>query len=93
MQKLAPTSDAAKSAAVTLIADALRLPTIFDFDALFKLDAVISVKEHELFSLLQVFLNGGIEEYTSWQASNAGALEKHSAYPHHHSIFSDSHIP
>ncbi|KAJ2917498.1 hypothetical protein MD484_g2913, partial [Candolleomyces efflorescens] len=77
IQKLPANSDAAKSAAVQLISDALRLTDTFDFDSLFKLDAVIAIKDHELFSLLQVFLNGGLAEFSAWQSSHAGALEKY----------------
>ncbi|KAF5333713.1 hypothetical protein D9611_002702 [Ephemerocybe angulata] len=77
VQKLSPSSDAAKAAAVQLISDALRLTDNFDFDALFKLDAVVAIKDHELFSLLQVFLNGGLKEFSSWQESHPGVLEKH----------------
>lgn len=77
MQTLAPSSEEAKSAALDVIATALRLPTIFDFDPLFKLDAVISVKDHELFSLLQAFLNGGLPEFKAWQAKHTPILEKY----------------
>ncbi|KAG1906184.1 uncharacterized protein F5891DRAFT_975617 [Suillus fuscotomentosus] len=43
-----------QSAAIDAIALALRLPSLFDFDPLFKLDAVVSAKDHGLFSLLQL---------------------------------------
>ncbi|TEB30049.1 hypothetical protein FA13DRAFT_1764563 [Coprinellus micaceus] len=79
VQRLPASSDTAKSAAAQLIADALRLPSTFDFDALFKLDAVIAVKtsDPELFSLLQVFLNGGLKEFEAWQAGKEGVLTKY----------------
>lgn len=76
MQSLPSTSEAAHAAAVDIIATALRLPTIFDFDSLFKLDAVVAVKTHELFSLLQVFLSGGLAEFRTWQQSHPQTLEK-----------------
>ena len=38
------------------VAAALRMPSYFDFDALFRLDAVVAAKGHELFTLLQIFL-------------------------------------
>lgn len=76
VQSLPSTSEAAKAAAVDVIATALRLPTIFDFDSLFKLDAVVAIKDHELFSLLQVFLNGGLAEFRTWQQSHPQTLEK-----------------
>jgi len=62
---------------VEAIATALRLPSIFDFDSLFKLDAVLNVKNHELFSLLQVFLSGGLLEFNAWQSNHPQALEKY----------------
>ncbi|KAG2114284.1 uncharacterized protein F5147DRAFT_21656 [Suillus discolor] len=44
-----------QSAAINAITSALRLPTLFNFDPLFKLDAVVSAKYHEPFSSPQVF--------------------------------------
>ncbi|KAJ7228221.1 hypothetical protein GGX14DRAFT_412384 [Mycena pura] len=70
-------SPATEAAAVDIIATALRLPFVFDFDPLFKLDAVVAVKDHELFALLQIFLNDGFAEFKSWEASHIGALEKY----------------
>lgn len=53
------------------------MPTVFDFDALFKLDAVVAIKEHELFSLLQIFLSGNLPEFKAWSSSHPQTLEKH----------------
>ncbi|KAG1794555.1 uncharacterized protein HD556DRAFT_1474598 [Suillus plorans] len=64
-----------QSAAVDAIALALCLPR--DFDPLFKLDAAVSAKDHEPFSLLQVFLNSGLPELHSWLESHPAALEKY----------------
>ncbi|PPQ92379.1 hypothetical protein CVT25_008729 [Psilocybe cyanescens] len=77
VQSLSPSSEEAKNSALDVIATALRLPTIFDFDPLFKLDAVINVRDHALFSLLQVFLNGGLSEFKDWQAKHSQILEKY----------------
>jgi translation initiation factor 3 subunit M len=77
VRSLPASSELGKAAAVDAIATALRLPSIFDFDPLFKLDPVIAVKEHELFSLLQVFLNGGLSEFSAWTGSHTGAFEKY----------------
>ncbi|TFK43819.1 hypothetical protein BDQ12DRAFT_643487 [Crucibulum laeve] len=77
VRALPPTSSEGEAAAIDAIATAFRLPTVFDFDPLFKLDAVIAAKNNELFSLLQVFLNGGLAEFKAWEGSHAGALEKH----------------
>lgn len=76
VRSLLATSEAAKAAALDVIAAALRLPFTFDFDPLFRLDAVVAVKGHDLFSLLQVFLNGGLSEFKAWQQSRSGVLEK-----------------
>ncbi|KDQ64446.1 hypothetical protein JAAARDRAFT_28075 [Jaapia argillacea MUCL 33604] len=77
VRSLPSSSPDAQSAAVEAISTALRLPTIFDFDPLFKLDAVIASKSHELFSLLQVFLNGGLPEFNAWTESHPDALGKY----------------
>ncbi|KAH7909742.1 hypothetical protein BJ138DRAFT_1173548 [Hygrophoropsis aurantiaca] len=74
---LPSSSPASELAAIDAIAMALRLPTIFDFDPLFKLDAIVASKDHELFSLLQIFLNGGLPEFQAWSGSHAAAFEKY----------------
>ncbi|KAG2097941.1 uncharacterized protein F5147DRAFT_763305 [Suillus discolor] len=66
ISSLPSSSPESQSEAVDAIALALRLPSLFDFDPLFKLDAVVSAKDHEPFSLLQVFLNSGLPELHSW---------------------------
>lgn len=77
VRSLDATSEAGKAAAVDAIATALRLPTIFDFDPLLKLDAVVAAKDSELFSLLQIFLNEGLQEFNTWEGSHSGVLEQH----------------
>ncbi|KAF8638604.1 hypothetical protein AX17_002145 [Amanita inopinata Kibby_2008] len=76
--RLLPTpSPEAQTAAVDVIASALRLPSVFDFDPLLKLDAVVATKDHELFSLLKIFLNDGLVEFQSWDENHPGAIENH----------------
>jgi translation initiation factor 3 subunit M len=77
VRSLSPTSPSAQSAAVEAIAMALRLPTVFDFDPLFKLDAVVAVRDNELFSLLQIFLNDGLAEFRRWEESHPAAIQTH----------------
>lgn len=77
VRSLPSSSDAASAAAIDAISAALRLPTLFNFDSLFKLDAVIAVKEHELFGLLQLFLNDGLVEFKSWSATHSGTFQKY----------------
>ena len=67
-----PTSD--------LIATALRLPDVFDLDSLFRLEAVSSVQDSPLLSLLKIFLNDGLAEYKAWEQSNEEAIAKFSKY-------------
>lgn len=59
------------------MAAALRLPSYFDFDTLFRLDAVVAAKGHELFALLQIFLNEGLSQYKAWADSHADAIAKY----------------
>jgi translation initiation factor 3 subunit M len=77
VRSLPASSEVGKAAAIDAIVTALRLPSIFDFDPLFKLEPVIAVKDHELFSLLHVFLNEGLSEFSTWVGSHTGALEKY----------------
>jgi hypothetical protein len=79
VRSLPPSSQAGQTAAIEAISLALRLPTIFNFDPLFKLDTVLALKNHELFSLLLIFLNNGLPEYQAWEKSHPGALEKYRA--------------
>ena len=78
MRSLPSTSSTAQEAAVDIIVTALRLPLIFEFDPLFKLDAVVAVKDHDIYSLLQIFLNGGLSEFKAWHESHPGVLERYS---------------
>ncbi|KAI9064881.1 PCI-domain-containing protein [Trametes sanguinea] len=77
VRSLPSSSPVAQTAAVEAVASALRLPSYFDFDALFRLDAVVAAKDHPLFSLLQIFLNEGLQQYTAWVQSHADVLSKY----------------
>ncbi|KIY52318.1 PCI-domain-containing protein [Fistulina hepatica ATCC 64428] len=70
-------SPKARQAGIDAIVLALRLPQVFDFNPLFKLDGVIAAKDHELFSLLQVFLTGSLQDYNAWMTNHAGVLEQY----------------
>ncbi|KAH8989688.1 PCI-domain-containing protein [Lactarius akahatsu] len=71
LRSLDPASQATQLVALDAIATALSDPTIFDFDPLFKLDAVLAVKAHPLFALLRVFLSGGPDDLHAWQNAHA----------------------
>ncbi|OSD04495.1 PCI-domain-containing protein [Trametes coccinea BRFM310] len=77
VRSLPSSSPVAQTAAVEAVASALRLPSYFDFDALFRLDAVVAAKDHPLFSLLQIFLNEGLQQYTAWVGSHGDVLSKY----------------
>lgn len=72
---LPSSSPEARSAAVDAIAAALRIPTVFDFDTLYNLDPIIAVRDHELFSLAQIFLRNGLSEFKAWVDDHATLLE------------------
>jgi translation initiation factor 3 subunit M len=55
----------------------LKLPSVFDFDTLFKIDVIIKLQGHELFSLLRIFLSGGLEDYKKWESEHPGSIEKY----------------
>jgi translation initiation factor 3 subunit M len=79
VRSLPPSSQAGQAAAIEAITAALRLPTFFNFDSLFRLDTVLALKEHEIFSLLMIFLNDDLPEYQAWEKSHQGVLEKYRA--------------
>lgn len=76
-RSLPPTSPKAEAAALRVIATSLRLPTIFNFDSLLKLDCVMAVKGHQLFALLKILLQAGIPEYRTWLETNEGVLAEY----------------
>jgi hypothetical protein len=80
IRSLSPSSPSYQAAAIDAITTALRLPSVLEFDALFKLDAVVAVKDHELFSLLQVFLNEGLLEFYTWEQNHPSVLETFSEF-------------
>ncbi|KAF7295907.1 Eukaryotic translation initiation factor 3 subunit M [Mycena chlorophos] len=53
VRSLTPGSSSANTAAVELISMALRLPLVFDFDPLFKVEAVVALKAHEALRAIQ----------------------------------------
>ncbi|KAF8333692.1 hypothetical protein F5887DRAFT_992983 [Amanita rubescens] len=64
-------------AAISAISDALRNPTVFNFDPLFRQNAVVALKGHELFSLLQIFANDDLLEFQAWMESHPGVVENY----------------
>lgn len=63
-----------------LIAAALRLPDVFDFDVLFRIDAITAAKGTELFALLQIYLNDGLSEYKTWEQKHGDIITKYSEF-------------
>lgn len=74
---LPSSSPEARSAAIDAIVAALGIPTVFDFDTLYNLDPIIAVRDHGLFSLIQIFLRNGLSEFRAWLDSNPTLLETH----------------
>ena len=74
VRSIPPNSPKAKTAALDLIATSLRLPSVFNFDPLLKIDAVRVAKDHQLFALFKILLEGGLLEYRSWLQNNEAVL-------------------
>ncbi|KAI5119609.1 hypothetical protein M0805_005779 [Coniferiporia weirii] len=72
-----PSPISAEPASLQLMALALRLPTVFNFDALLKLEAIQAASSHELFGLLQIFDKQGLSEFRSWKEKNQSILEEY----------------
>lgn len=77
LQNLPSNSPHAESSAIQAISTSLKLPSVFDFDSLFKIDAIINLQGHELFSLLKVFLSGGLDDYKKWESKHSASIEKY----------------
>lgn len=73
-------SSSASGPALDLVATALRLPNVFDFDVLFRIDAVAAAKGTELFALLQIYLNDGLTEYKAWEQKHGDTIAKYSEF-------------
>jgi hypothetical protein len=71
VRSLDPASQSTTPAALDAIATAVSEPTVFDFDPLFKLDAVLAARSHPLFALLRIFLSGGLDDLRTWQQAHA----------------------
>ena len=82
LRNLPPDSPHAESSAIQAISTSLKLPSLFDFDILFKIDAIIKLQGHELFSLLRVFLSGGLEDYKQWESEHSGSIDKYGDCPY-----------
>lgn len=92
LRLLPSASPEALTASVKLITAALSDPTMYDFDPLFRIDAVVeSAKDHEIFELLRVFLTGGLEELQAWgeKYGNDGRWEKYGTSFFHSSVCTD----
>ncbi|GJJ07235.1 hypothetical protein Clacol_001435 [Clathrus columnatus] len=67
-------SPKAQAAALAVIAKALKLPTVFSFDALLKLNTVRAARDHQLFSLLKILIQGSLTDYQQWVIPNDNIL-------------------
>jgi len=71
-------SPVAKEAVLEAVASALQLPSIFNFDSLFKLGNLPLIKDHPLRVLLNIFLGKGLSDYQSWASSHADCMATYS---------------
>ncbi|KAG8883449.1 hypothetical protein FRB97_006577 [Tulasnella sp. 331] len=67
-------SHEATSAALNTIALALRLPSILDFDSVFHLESIQSIKHHPLLSLVRTLVSGNFKDFKSWMSSHGDVL-------------------
>ncbi|KAG1867291.1 PCI-domain-containing protein [Suillus subalutaceus] len=68
-----------QSAAIDAIALALRLPSLFDFDPLFKVGRrCFSTRSRTFHRFCRLFLNSGLPEFRSWLESHPTNSTKHS---------------
>lgn len=76
VKSIPSSSPKVEASALAVIATALKLHSVFNFDALLKIGSVRVVKDHPLFFLLKIMLEGGIPEYQSWLAANEAIVNE-----------------
>lgn len=76
VKSIPSSSPKVEASSLAVIATALKLHSVFNFDALLKIGSVRVVKDHPLFFLLKIMLEGGIPEYQSWLAANEAVLNE-----------------
>jgi len=74
-------SPTAQEAVLEAVASVFRIPSIFKFDPLVKLDNLPLIKDHPLRILLDIFLGKGLSEYQSWASSHAGCMATYGLDP------------
>ena len=67
-------SPLAQEAVLEAVASAIRIPSIFNFDSLFKLSNLPLIKDHPLRVLLNIFLGKELSDYQAWAASHADCM-------------------
>lgn len=70
---LPDTSDA-KQAAIDAVVAALRLPIGSDINKLLGSGRLEVVKDHALYSLLQIVARGDLKDYKEWESRNKNVL-------------------
>ncbi|KAG8993033.1 hypothetical protein FRB94_011090 [Tulasnella sp. JGI-2019a] len=73
-KSLPSSSSEATPATLDTIALALRLPSVFDFDSVLRLDSIKTVKDHPLLSLVRTLLGGSFTDFEKWMSSNDSVL-------------------
>ena len=74
VRSLPPSATTAVPASLQLMADALRSPSIFDFDPLLNLENVKAQSSHALYSLVKIFTDRGLSDWKAWQSANASVI-------------------
>ena len=83
-------SPVAQEAVLDAVASAIRLPSIFNFDSVFKLGNLPLIKDHPLRVLLDIFLGKGLSDYQSWASSHADCMVTYSTstlFPVNETVF------
>ncbi|PWN95806.1 hypothetical protein FA09DRAFT_321899 [Tilletiopsis washingtonensis] len=74
-------SPEAAQTAEQVIASALKLPKVWEFEQLLQIQAVQALKGKPIFELLTIFVGGSAEEYKKWEGANGGEVSRLSLDP------------
>lgn len=69
-------SPEAAQTAEQVIASALKLPKVWEFEQLLQIQAVQALKGKPIFELLTIFVGGSAEEYKKWEGANGEEVSR-----------------
>ncbi|XP_063900808.1 eukaryotic translation initiation factor 3 subunit M-like [Zophobas morio] len=68
--------DAARDSAISCISSVIKVPKVFQMDHLLDFDVVNNLNGHPSYDLLDIFVNGNLEDYYKFYGENSDLISK-----------------